>query len=120
MSPHIYKYPETSIGRANDPVYVTRIECAISASGACDVDSTFINGEILKLYYDKGTVTSATTATVTFENEVLNTYDISSGSAHRYPRVETLLIPFVVSGLINVAVTGGQAGKAFDVYVFSR
>jgi len=120
MSPHIYKYPETSIGRANDPVYVTRIECAISASGACDVDSTFINGEILKLYYDKGTVTSATTATVTFEGETIDSYDINSGSAHRYPRVETLLIPYVVSGLVNVVVTGGQANKNFSVYIFSR
>ncbi|MFA5409059.1 MAG: hypothetical protein WC343_09865, partial [Bacilli bacterium] len=89
-------------------------------SGDCSINSRFINGQILKIYYDKGTVTATTTATVTFEGESIDSYNVNTGSAHRYPRVAVISEPFVVSGAINIAVTGGQASKSFDVYIFSR
>ena len=101
------------------PLYVTKIECATDESGNCDIDSRFINGQILKIYYDKKTVTATTTAVITFDSEAIDSYNVDSGSAHRYPRVETILEPFVVSGYLNIAVTGGQASKAFDVYIFA-
>lgn len=120
MTIKFFDIPNERIGRKPYPIFTTKIECTTDESGNCDIDSLLVNGEVLKIYYNKGTVTAATTATVTFEGETIDTYDVNTGSAHRYPRVETLLIPFVVSGLVNVKVTGGQAGKTFDVYVFSR
>jgi hypothetical protein len=120
MSIHEWKYPDTPVGRASNPVYVTKIESLTTVMGNCNVNSTFINGEILKVYYDKGTVTATVNAVVSFEGETIDTYDINSGSAHRYPRVATIVCPFVVSGLINVAVSSGQPNKTFDVYIFSR
>jgi len=99
---------------------VSKVTCTTDESGNCSINSRFINGQLLKIYYGKGTVTATTTATVTFEGETIDSYNINTGSAHRYPRVETIAEPFVVSGAINIAVTGGQASKSFDVYVFSR
>jgi len=120
MSIHLWSFPQTSVTRPPRPVYVTKVACSTDEGGNCSINSRFINGQILKIYYGKGTVTATTTATVTFEGESIDSYNVNTGSAHRYPRVETILEPFVVSGLINVAVTGGQASKTFDVYVFSR
>jgi len=99
---------------------VTKVACSTDESGNCNTTSRFINGQILKIYYGKGTVTADTTATITFEGESIDSYNVNTGSAHRYPRVETVGCPFVVCGVVNVAVTGGQAGKSFDVYIFSR
>jgi len=120
MAVHVWSYPQTSAARPPRPIYVTKVTCSTDESGNCSINSRFINGQILKIYYGKGTVTATTTATITFEGESIDSYNINTGSAHRYPRVETILEPFVVSGLINIAVTGGQASKSFDVYVFSR
>ena len=120
MAIHTWGFPQTPVVKPPRPVYVTKVACSTDESGDCSINSRFINGQILKIYYDKGTVTATTTATVTFEGEAIDSYNINTGSAHRYPRVETIAEPFVVSGLINIAVTGGQAGKSFDVYIFSR
>lgn len=120
MAIHAWGFPQTPVIKPPRPVYVTKIACSTDESGNCNTDSRFINGRILKLYYSKNTVTAATTATVTFEGEAIDSYNVNTGSAHRYPRVETISEPFVVSGLINIAVTGGQASKTFDVYIFSR
>ena len=117
---HTWGFPQTPVIKPPRPVYVTKVACTTDEGGNCSINSRFINGQILKIYYDKGTVTATTTATVTFESEQIDSYNINTGSAHRYPRVETIAEPFVVSGLINIAVTGGQASKTFDVYVFSR
>ena len=117
---HTWGFPQTPVIKPPRPIYVTKVACTTDESGNCSVDSRFINGQLLKIYYSKGTVTSTTTAVITFEGEQIDSYNVNTGSAHRYPRVETILEPFVVSGLINIAVTGGQAGKSFDVYIFSR
>ena len=115
-----FDLPGERVGRKPYPIFPTKVTCPTDESGNCSINSPLINGEILKIYYNKGTVTSATAATVSFEGEVIDTYDVNMGSAHRYPRVETLLVPFVISGHANIAVTGGQASKTFDVYIFSR
>ncbi len=117
---HTWGFPQTPVIKPPRPVYVTKVTCSTDESGNCSINSRFINGQILKIYYDKGTITAATTATVTFESEQIDRYDINTGSAHRYPRVATVECEFVVSGKVNVAVTGGQASKTFDVYIFSR
>ena len=115
-----FDLPSERIGRKPYPIFPTKITCSTDESGNCSINSPLINGEILKIYYNKGNVTSSTTATVTFEGEVIDSYNVNSGSSHRYPRVETLLVPFVVSGQVNIAVSGGQASKSFDIYIFSR
>ena len=120
MTIHTWGFPQTPVIKPPRPVYVTKIACTTDESGNCSINSRFINGQILKIYYGKGTVTATTTATVTFESEQIDIYNINTGSAHRYPRVAVISEPFVVSGLINIAVTGGQASKTFDVYIFSR
>ena len=120
MTIHTWGFPQTPVIKPPRPVYVTKVACTTDESGDCSINSRFINGQILKIYYDKGTVTASTTATVTFEGETIDSYNINTGSAHRYPRVEIILEPFVVSGPINIAVTGGQASKSFDVYIFAR
>jgi hypothetical protein len=117
---HTWGFPQTPVIKPPRPIYVTRVTCSTNESGDCSINSRFINGQILKIYYDKGTITAATTATVTFEGETIDSYNINTGSAHRYPRVATINAEYVVSGLINIAVTGGQASKTFDVYIFSR
>ena len=117
---HTWGFPKTPVIKPPRPIYVTKVACTTDESGNCSTNSRFINGQILKIYYDKGTVTAATTAVITFESEQIDSYNVNTGSAHRYPRVDTILEPFVVSGAINVAVTGGQASKSFDVYIFSR
>lgn len=120
MPAHTWKFPQTPVIRPPRPVYVEKVACSTDESGNCNTNSRFINGQILKIYYDKGTVTATTTAVITFESEQIDSYNVNSGSAHRYPRVATVECEFVVSGKANVAVTGGQASKTFDVYVFSR
>jgi len=120
MAIHTWGFPQTPVIKPPRPVYVTKIACTTDESGNCNTNSRFINGQILKIYYGKGTVTATTTATVTFEGESIDSYNINTGSAHRYVRVPTVGCEFVVSGPINIAVTGGQASKSFDVYVFSR
>lgn len=120
MAIHTWGFPQTPVIKPPRPVYVTKVACSTDESGNCNTNSRFINGEILKIVFDRGTVTATTTATVTFEGETIDSYNINTGSAHRYPRVATVECEFVVSGAINVKVTGGQAGKSFDVYVFSR
>lgn len=117
---HTWGFPQTPVIKPPRPVYVSKIACTTDESGDCSINSRFINGQILKIYYDKGTVTATTTAVITFEGESIDSYNVNTGSAHRYPRVAVISEPFVVSGLINVAVSGGQASKTFDVYVFSR
>ena len=120
MAIHTWGFPQTPVIKPPRPIYVTKVACSTDESGDCSINSQFINGQILKIYYGKGTITAATTATVTFEGETIDSYNINTGSAHRYPRVATINAEYVVSGLINIAVTGGQASKTFDVYIFSR
>ena len=121
MTIHTWGFPQTPVIKPPRPGYVTKIACSTDEGGDCSINSRFINGQILKIYYDKGTVTATTTAVITFESEQIDIYDVNSAAiTHRYPRVETVGCPFVVSGLINIAVTGGQANKTFDVYIFSR
>ena len=118
---HTWGFPQTPVIKPPRPIYVTKVACTTDESGNCSTNSRFINGQILKIYYDKGTVTATTTAVITFESEQIDSYNVNSAAvAHRYPRVDTIAEPFVVSGLINIAVTGGQASKSFDVYIFSR
>ena len=120
MAPHIWNFPQTSVHGPLHPIYVHKISCTTSVSGNVNVDDKFINGQILKIYYDKGTITTITNVVVSFDEEQIDSYDINTGSAHRYPRVATILEPFVVSGNINVSVTSGQPNKSFDVYIFAR
>ena len=121
MPVHTWKFPQTPVIRPPRPVYVEKVVATTDESGNCNINSRFVNGEILKLVFDRGTVTATTTAVITFESEQIDSYNVNSAAiTHRYPRVDTVGCPFVVSGLINIAVTGGQANKTFDVYVFSR
>jgi hypothetical protein len=121
MTIHTWGFPQTPVIKPPRPIYVTKVACTTDESGNCSINSRFVNGEILKILYDRGTVTATTTAVITFESEQIDSYNVNSAAVtHRYPRVATINAEYVVSGLINVAVTGGQASKTFDVYVFSR
>ena len=121
MAIHTWGFPQTPVIKPPRPIYVTKVACTTDESGDCSINSRFINGQILKVVFDRGTVAATTTAVITFESEQIDSYNVNSAAiTHRYPRVETVGCPFVVSGLINIAVTGGQASKSFDVYIFSR
>lgn len=115
-----FDLPSERIGRKPYPIFPTKVTCITDESGNCSISSPLINGEVLKIYYNKGDVTSSTTAAITFEGEAIDSYDINSGSAHRYPRVATIGCSYVVSGHVNIAVASGQANKTFDIYIFSR
>lgn len=115
----VWQNPANNAVRPAKPIQVTKISCVTDEDGNCDIDSNFINGRILKLTYDKGTVTATTTAVITFASEQIDSYNVNTASAHRYPRVATVNCEYVVSGAINVKVTGGQENKSFDIYIYS-
>lgn len=111
-------------------IKVETIAVTVTAGGVASGASKHINGEILKLVYDKGTINAASTL-ATKETETLETidsYDINAGDAVRYPRAaitgasagDNKWIPFPVHGTITVSGTGCAASKACSVKVYWR
>jgi len=119
-----------------EPTKIETIIVTTDGSGNASVKSAnIINGEILKVAYDKGTVTTATTSVLTNytaltgpEVEAIDSYTVNSGSAMRYARAEVTgssagdnnWCPFVVNDYLLVTVSGGQHNVSFTVYVFYR
>lgn len=111
---------------------VCKIAVATDASGNASAESDkLVIGEILKLVFLKGTVNATTTAVVTISDplaEQVDSYNVNTGSAARYPRTAVLgsaagdnkWCPFACASTITVAVSGGAASKAFTVYVYYR
>lgn len=111
-------------------IKVETIAVTVTAGGVASGASKHINGEILKLVYDKGTINAASTL-ATKETETLETidsYDINAGSAVRYPRAaitgasagDNKWTPFPVHGTITVSGTGCAASKACSIKVYWR
>ena len=107
------------------------IAVTTNGSGAASAVSGPINGEILAIGYVKGTVNAGTTAVITTTNPVaqsIDSYDVNTGNAVRYPRAAVLgsaagdnkWCPFVVEDSLTITVTGGALSKAFSVQVFYR
>jgi len=107
-----------------------------NGSGVASQDSPDkINGEILKLIYDKGTVNAANTVVTKCKqsltgavSEQIDSYDINGGSAIRYPVVALLGASagdnkwgrFAVNDYLTITVTGGALSKTFTVTVLYK
>jgi hypothetical protein len=112
------------------------IAVTTNGSGAASQDSPDkINGEILKLIYDKGTINGATTVITKCKQsltgsvqEQIDSYDINGGSAIRYPCValqgasagDNKWTRFAVNDYLTISVSGGAASKTFTVTVLYR
>ena len=110
-------------------VYKTTV--TTDSSGNAAKVSDVIQGEILKLTYDKGTVAAGTTCvtTITFSGEQVDSKDVNAAAkAVTYPAAalsgasagDNKWTPFVVNGTLTFTVTGGSASKSFDVYAHVR
>ncbi|HAW57708.1 MAG TPA: hypothetical protein DCX03_01630 [Bacteroidales bacterium] len=112
------------------PIFSEKITVTTDGSGNASVDSdNVIVGEILKISYVKGTVNAGTSAVLTFTTPAttvaLDTYDVNTGSAERYPYVAPVgstdaWVPKIGNSTITVTVTGGALSKTFYVYVYYR
>ena len=121
---------------ATDAMGIEKVTVTTDGSGNASVATNFIQGEILKVTYDAGTVDASTTCTIkttttltTTSHETIDSYNVgTSGSAFRYPRTANLSgsagdnkwVPFLVSDTLTVAVASGQASKTFYVYIYYR
>lgn len=119
-----------------NPIQVETITVTTNGSGAVTQDSpNNINGEILKIVYDKGTVNGANTATIKCKQaltgpvqEQIDSYDVNGGSAIRYPVValqgasagDNKWGRFFVHDYLQVIVSGGAVSKTFTVQVYYR
>jgi hypothetical protein len=119
-----------------DPVMVEVITVVTDASGNASVKSgTFINGEILKVAYDKGNVDQATTVVLTAftplaatVREQIDSYNVNTASVNRYPQAAVLgaaagdnkWCKFAINDFLLAVVSSGAASKTFTVYVFYR
>lgn len=111
-------------------IKVETIAVATNGSGVASGVSKAINGEILKLVYDKGTIDAASTlaTTETDTSETIDSYDINAGDAVRYPRAaitgasagDNKWTPFPVHGSLTVSGTGCAASKACSLKVYWR
>jgi hypothetical protein len=110
-------------------VYKTTV--STDATGAAAKVSDVIQGEILKLTYDKGTVAAGTTCvtTITFSGEQIDSKDVNGAAkAVTYPAAalsgaaagDNKWTHFVVNGTLTFTVAGGSASKSFDVYAHVR
>ena len=110
-------------------VYKTTV--TTDSSGNAAKVSDVIQGEILKLTYDKGTVAAGTTCvtTITFSGEQVDSKDVNAAAkAVTYPAAalsgasagDNKWTHFVVNGTLTFTVAGGSASKSFDVYAHVR
>lgn len=124
------EHPSGPVKNFRMPVFCELITVTTNGSGAASAVSGNISGEILKVSYVKGTVNAGTSAVLTFTTPAttvaLDTYDVNSGSAERYPYKQPVgstdaWIPNVISNSsVTVTVTGGALSKTFSVYIYYR
>lgn len=118
-----------------NPIQVETITVTTNGSGAASVDSGTINGEILKIVYDKGTVNAANTVVTKCKQvltgsiqEQIDSYDVNGGSAVRYPVVALLGAAagdnrwgrFFVHDILTISVSGGALSKTCTVQIYYR
>jgi hypothetical protein len=112
------------------PIFCEKIPVTTDGSGNASVDSDNpIFGEILKISYVKGSVNATTNAVLTFTTPAttvaLDTYNVNTGSAERYPYAQPVgstdaWTPQIGNSKMNITVTGGAVNKTFYVYVYYR
>jgi hypothetical protein len=119
-----------------DPIKVEAITVTTDGSGNSAVKSAnIVNGEILKIAYDKGTVGAATTVALTSYTplvgtvrEAIDSYNVNTASVNRYPYAaitgavagDNKWAKFAVNDYLLATVTSGDTSKTFTVYVFYR
>lgn len=129
-------YPANPIDETvRNPIMVAQIDVTTDANGNASQASSMIDGEILKIAYSKGTVTTATTAVTKTTtaltgsvSEQIDSYDVNTASAIRYPRAivtgasdgDNKWDRFAVRDTLTVTVASGQAAKTFTMYVYYR
>ena len=109
-------------------IFIEQITVTTDGDGDASVTSdNYINGELLAFVYDDGTVTAATTASVSTSTPVvltLDSYDVNSGDVYRPMYIEgvnaDLSSRYFLDSKIVVTVSGGQVSKTFYVYVVYR
>lgn len=126
----IAPFPNRPIDESQLPIKVEYITVTTNGSGAASAVSAYINGEILKIHYNKGTVNAGTTValTETTTTDALDSYDVNSGTATRYPVValtgaaagDNKWTRHVVADTITATVAGGATSKTCTVYIYYR
>lgn len=124
----VAEYPSGPVKPSRLPIFCEKVIVATDGSGnASVVSDNPVSGEILKVSYVKGTVNATTNAVLTFTTPAttvaLDTYNVNTGSAERYPYVKITgstdaWTPQIGNSKITVTVTGGATSKTFDVYVY--
>jgi hypothetical protein len=105
------------------------ITVTTNASGTATVVSNIICGKVLKILYDKGTITATTTATtvITESVETIGSIDVNvAAKQSQYPVValtgtsagDNKWGQYVVDGTLTVTTAGGDALHTFYVYVY--
>lgn len=107
-----------------------KVTVTTDTSGNAAVVSGIINGEIVKVAYDRGTVDSATTCVITTDTaEQIDSYNVNTAAAaNRYPMAavtgaaagDNKWTPFIVDSVLTFTVTSGAHSKTFYVYIFYR
>ena len=117
------------------PIQVETIVVVTDGSGnAATASTNKVSGEIVKVVYDLGTITSAPlvlsnyTALTGAVRESIDAFTLSA-SVYRYPSVgrtgasagdNKWIKPLVINDNLLVTVSSGTASKTFTVYVYYR
>lgn len=109
-----------------EPITFYHIELETDASGNASITTSLLNGELLAIAYTKGTVTQDTTATVQSKQPflvTLDSYNVNSGNALRFPRAAVIgttdsFAKYPIVGNVNVTVSSGQSNRIFSVYLY--
>ena len=112
---------------------VEKVTLTIAADGTASATTNFIQGEILKIAYDKGTIAAAETCVIKTSTvltgtvqEQIDSYNVNSASAYRYPRAQiasgsagdNIWTPYVISDTLSLTVTGSDTDPTHSFYVY--
>jgi len=109
-------------------IFIEKLTVTTDGDGDAAVTSdNYVNGELLAIVYDDGTITAATTATITTSTPIaltLDSYNVDSGDVYRPIYIEgidaDLSSRYFLDSKIVATVSSGQASKTFYIYVVYR